>query len=133
MLSPSGKLCSASPILTIIPVFNNVFDVLTFFILVLNFFWTSTSHAIIPITPSKIPSIIKGIPDISSASGTRSKHTIDIINPDASDKMKLKNLLLVVLKVTPIIPPNVVPNVPKNNPIKVVFNKYPKIKISLLK
>ena len=132
MLSPSGKLCSASPMLTIIPVFNNVSEVFTFFMLVLNFFWTNTSHAIIHITPSKIPIIIKGIPDISKASGTKSKHTIDIINPEASDKIKLKNLLLLDSKVTPIIPPMVVPNVPKNNPISVVFSKYSKTKNLLI-
>lgn len=44
------------------------------------------------------------------------------------DNMKLKNLLLVFLNVTPIIPPSVVPNVPKNKPINVVFNKYPNSK-----
>lgn len=70
--------------------------------------------------------------DISSASGTRSKHTIDIISPDAISNMKLRNLLLVFLNVTPIIPPMVVPNVPKNRPINVVFIKYSKIKISFI-
>lgn len=35
--------------------------------------------------------------------------------------MKLKNLLDVFLKNKPISPPIVVPKVPKNNPIKVVF------------
>ena len=50
---------------------------------------------------------------------------------DAIAKIKLKNLFVVFLKLTPIIPPKVVPKVPKNKPIKVVFNKYSKIKISL--
>ena len=71
-----------------------------------------------------MPKIIRGIPDISNASGTKSKHTIEIIRPDANDKMKLKNLFDVFLKATPISPPMVVPNVPKNNPISVVFSKY---------
>lgn len=62
------------------------------------------------------------IPEISNASGTKSKHTIEIISPDASDKIKLKNLWEVFLKVIPIIPPKVVPKVPKNNPNNVVFN-----------
>jgi len=39
------------------------------------------------------------------------------------DKIKLKNLFDVFLKHIPIIPPKVVPNVPKNKPINVVFNK----------
>lgn len=50
------------------------------------------------------------------------------LSRDAIDNIKLKNLLLVFLNVTPIIPPSVVPNVPKNKPINVVFNKYSTIK-----
>lgn len=52
----------------------------------------------------------------SSASGTRSKHTIAIIRPAANSNMKLRKRFEVFLKVTPIMPPTVVPNVPKNNP-----------------
>lgn len=62
------------------------------------------------------------------ASGTKSKHTIAIISPDAKDKIKLKNLLDVFLNFIPNIPPSVVPNVPKNNPTNVVFNNSFKIK-----
>ena len=53
---------------------------------------------------------------IPNASGIKSKHIIAVIKPDANDNMKLKNLFDVFLNVTPIIPPIVVPNVPKNNP-----------------
>ena len=81
MLSPSGKLCSASPILTIIPVFSSVFSFFVLLILVLNFFLTNISHIIIHTTPNNIPNIIIGIPDISNASGTKSKHTIATISP----------------------------------------------------
>ena len=38
-------------------------------------------------------------------------------------KTKLKNFFDVFLKVTPIIPPIVVPNVPKKSPINVVFSR----------
>ena len=54
--------------------------------------------------------------DIFSASGIKSKHIIDIISPDAKDNMKLRNLLDVIFNLTPIIPPKVVPKVPKNSP-----------------
>ena len=57
------------------------------------------------------------------ASGIKSKHTIEIISPDANAKTKLKNFFDVFLKVTPIIPPIVVPNVPKKSPINVVFSR----------
>ena len=58
-----------------------------------------------------------------NASGIKSKHTIEIISPDANAKTKLKNFFDVFLKVTPIIPPIVVPNVPKKSPINVVFSR----------
>ena len=44
-------------------------------------------------------------------------------NNDANDKTKLRNLFVVFFNDTPIIPPIVVPNVPKNKPIKVALNK----------
>lgn len=40
---------------------------------------------------------------------------------EATDNIKLKNLLESFFITTPNIPPKVVPNVPKNNPTKVVF------------
>lgn len=86
------------------------------------------SHTIIIIIPNIIPIIILDKFDISSASGIKSKHIIEVIRPDASDNIKLKNLFDVFLNVIPIIPPNVVPNVPKNRPIKVVFIKCSKTK-----
>ena len=81
--------------------------------------------------------ILNGDIDFSSkfvklnASGNKSKHTIASIRPDANDKIKLKNFFEGFLNFTPIIPPIVVPKVPKNNPIKVVFNILPKIKTPL--
>lgn len=81
------------------------------------------SQNIITATPNIIPKITFIIFDISIASGIKSKQTIASINPDANANMKLKNLFVVFLKHTPIIPPIVVPNVPKNNPISVVFSK----------
>ena len=127
--SPSGKLCIARPMLTIIPVFNRLLFVYCLF--VLNFFSTSISHIIITITPTIIPINIFIIVLISNASGIKSKHIIAVIKPDANDNIKLKNLFEVFLNVTPIIPPIVVPNVPKNKPINVVFNKLLK-KITLI-
>ena len=58
---------------------------------------------------------------IPRASGIKSKHIIAIIKPDAQDNIKLKNLLEFLFKNIPIIPPSVVPNVPKNKPTSVVF------------
>ena len=75
------------------------------------------------VTPNNTPIIVFDMLVISILSGIKSKHTIESIKPDANDKTKLKNLLEVFLKDTPIIPPIVVPNVPKNKPINVVFNK----------
>lgn len=118
--NPSGKLCIARPILTIIPVFNKEF-LPVYFLLSENFFSTSKSHIIITITPNITPINIFIIELISRASGISSKHIIAVIKPDAKDSIKLKNLLLVFLKEVPIIPPSVVPNVPKNKPTKVVF------------
>ena len=69
--------------------------------------------------------------DIPNASGINSKHIIASIRPAANCKIKLKNRDEFVLSVTPIIPPIVVPKVPKNNPIKVVFNISLKIKSPL--
>lgn len=122
--NPSGKLCSANPILTIIPVFNKLF---VLFLLLLNFFSTNMSHISITIIPAIIPIITFIILAISIASGIRSKHTIASINPDANANIKLRNFFDVFLKQIPIIPPIVVPNVPKNNPISVVFIKYSNI------
>ena len=72
--------------------------------------------------PAIIPIIVTPIPDTFAASGTSSKHTIDIISPAANDNMKLNNLFDGFFKFTPIIPPIVVPNVPKNKPSNDVFN-----------
>lgn len=129
--NPSGKLCNANPILTIIPVFNNlpfVSFIFIFFFLLRIFCWTTISHIIITNIPIIVAIITLNIFAISKASGIKSKHTTAIINPAASDNIKLRNLLEVLLKVTPIIPPIVVPKVPKNTPIIVVFNKFSKIK-----
>ena len=71
--------------------------------------------------PIKIPSTTIDKSDIASASGISSKHIIAVISPEANDNIKLKNLFDVLFNFTPIIPPKVVPNVPKNRPIKVVF------------
>ena len=76
-------------------------------------------HAI----PSIIPIITFIIVDICKASGIKSKLSIAVISPDAKDNMKLRNLFEVFLNFNPIMPPRVVPNVPKNKPNKVVFNK----------
>ena len=118
--NPSGKLCNANPILTIIPVFSKL--LFSFCAFSLNLFCTRLSQTIIVTTPNIIPKITFVILDISIASGIKSKQTIASINPEANANMKLKNLFDVFLKHTPIIPPIVVPNVPKNNPISVVFN-----------
>ena len=112
--SPSGKLCSARPIPTMIPVFRSEFVFPALFWL--NLFFTPLSHAIIIITPSIMPLNVTTRFESSSASGTRSKHTIAIIRPAANSNMKLRKRFEVFLKVTPIMPPTVVPNVPKNNP-----------------
>ena len=87
----------------------------------LNFLSTITSQNIIAIIPKIIPIIVCVILLISNASGIKSKHITDIINPAANDKIKLKNLFDVFFIVHPIIPPTVVPIVPKNNPKIVVF------------
>jgi len=89
----------------------------------LNLFSTIISHKIINIIPRIMPHKTLKVLEISSASGISSKQTIAVINPEASDKIKLKNLFEHLLKVTPIIPPKVVPKVPKNNPSIVVLNK----------
>ena len=72
--------------------------------------------------PKSIPITALGMDEIFSASGIRSKLNIAVINPDAKDNIKLKNLFDGFLNFIPIIPPMVVPNVPKNNPINVTFN-----------
>ena len=79
------------------------------------------SQNIIVAIPNIMPKKTVGILVSSKASGSKSKHTIAIISPDANDKIKLKNFLDGLLNFIPIIPPIVVPNVPKDNPIKVVF------------
>ena len=123
----------ANPIETIIPVFNKVF--LFFYLLVLililllylyfsfilNFFSTIKSQKIIIIIPNITPIITFAMLLIPSASGISSKQIIDVIKPDASESMKLKNLFEFLFNVTPNIPPKVVPNVPKNKPISVVL------------
>ena len=115
----------ARPILTIIPVFNRLFLMFVFSedVEKENFFSTKISHTIMAITPMMVPIITKAMPAISIASGNNSKQTMAVMSPDAKDKIKLKNFRDVFLKVTPMMPPIVVPKVPKNNPTKVVFNK----------
>lgn len=120
---PSGKLCNARPTLTIIPVFSSVLlwfaDV--FLLFCENFLSTITSHIIIAMIPTIIPTNTDNKFAIANASGIKSKHTMAIISPEAKDSIKLKNLLEVFLNFTPIIPPMVVPKVPKNSPTNVVF------------
>lgn len=55
--------------------------------------------------PSITPVITVPNSAIFSASGIKSKHTIDIIKPDANERMKLKVLFDVLLNFKPIIPP----------------------------
>lgn len=114
--------------LTIIPVFSKVF--FWNFAFVLIFLSTSKSQNIILPIPNSIPK--KTAPKLvsSNASGNKSKHTIATISPDAKAKMKLKNLWDGFLNLIPINPPIVVPKVPKNNPISVVFIISLKIKNS---
>jgi len=57
-------------------------------------------------------------------------YAIPVIMPAASSRIKLKNFLLGFLNEAPIIPQIVVPNVPKNSPIKVIFIKESKLKTS---
>ena len=45
-----------------------------------------------------------------------------VMSPAANSNMKLNNFEL-FFKFIPITPPIAVPNVPKNNPINVLFNK----------
>ena len=73
------------------------------------------SQPIIQATPKITPITVLDILVITILSGIKSKHTIESISPDANDNIKLKNLLDVFFIDTPIIPPIVVPNVPKNN------------------
>lgn len=54
----------------------------------------------------------------------KSKHIIAVINPDAKDNINPNTLLEGFFNFTPIIPPIVVPNVPKNNPTNVVFKIF---------
>lgn len=111
--NPSGKLCIASPILTIIPVFNNELSLLWNFSFESIFLPTIELHNIIITIPIIVPNITLDILLISNASGIRSKHITAIINPDANDNIKLNNLFDAPLNFIPIIPPIVVPNVPK--------------------
>lgn len=119
MANPSGKLCKASPMLTMMPVFNNLFLLIPS---CLFFLCTNASQNIIQNAPSNTPQIVPVTLLISILSGIKSKQTIESISPDASDKIKLKNRLDVSLKDTPMMPPIIVPNVPKNKPTSVVFN-----------
>ena len=116
--SPSGKLCSAKPIPTIIPVLSN-----EFLLLLTCLFFTALSQNIIIIIPNIRPKKLFTRPESFNASGIKSKQIIAIIRPAANCKIKLKNSFEVLLKVTPIIPPIVVPKVPKNKPTNVVFSK----------
>ena len=77
----------------------------------------------IHIIPKIIPKITLVTDDIFSASGIKSKLTIAVIKPAAKDNMKLRILFDGFFKKTPIIPPIVVPNVPKNSPNKVTLIK----------
>lgn len=88
------------------------------------------SQKIIIITPITIPIITTNILDNSIASGINSKHTIETIKPAANSKIKLRNLFELFFNDTPIIPPNVVPNVPKIKPKMVVLRIISKIIIS---
>lgn len=119
---PSGKLCSAKPILTTIPVFNKVFFPFLNLVELLNFLSTSMSHMIIIIIPNNMPKNAVGKFVRLNASGSKSKQTIASISPEANARMKLRNFFDGFLNFTPIIPPIVVPNVPKNSPTSVVFN-----------
>ena len=65
------------------------------------------------IIPNMIPKNEVGKFESPKASGMKSKQTMEIISPDANDRIKLKNFLEVFLNLIPIIPPMVVPNVPK--------------------
>ena len=71
--------------------------------------------------PNKIPKIAIKIFDISKASGIKSKQITYIIRQDAKNNIKLKNLLETLLNKHPIIPPRVVPKVPKNKPKRQVL------------
>ena len=97
---PSGKLCRVKPIPTAIPVLSSVF----FFDGIL--FRTSISQITITHIPNVIPVMTIPKSDVSNASGIRSKHTIDIIKPDANDNMKLSAFFDVFFNFTPIIPPD---------------------------
>ena len=99
MARPSGRLCRANPIPTARPVFSRLF---CFFV---SFFWTIMSQIIITIMPRVMPVMTVLNSDMFNASGIRSKHTMDIIKPDAKDRMKLRNFFDVFLNFTPIIPP----------------------------
>lgn len=81
---------------------------------ILNFLSTITLQAIIHIIPKSIPITALGIDDIFSASDIRSKLNIAVIKPDTNDSIKLRNFFDGFLNFIPIIPPSVVPNVPKN-------------------
>lgn len=107
---PSGKLCSVNPIPTAIPVFSNVF----FFDGIL--FLTIISQIIITNIPSVIPVITVPKSETSIASGISSKHTIDIISPDANDNIKLNTFFDVFLNLIPIIPPKRCAKCPKKQP-----------------
>lgn len=120
--NPSGKLWIARPIDTTIPVFNKLLFASLVAWFVLNFFSTNRSHNIMAIIPTPMPNSTFKILLIPSASGIKSKQIIAIIRPEANDSMKLKNLLEFFFRKIPIIPPIVVPNVPKNSPIRVVFS-----------
>ena len=78
------------------------------------------SHITIIIIPTIMPKITVERLAIAKASGISSKHIIAVISPDANESTKLKNLFELLFSFTPISPPSVVPNVPKNKPIRVV-------------
>ena len=120
--NPSGKLCSAKPMLVTIPVLNKFLFVSVLELCILNFLSTITLQAIIHIIPKSIPITALGMDEIFNASGIKSKLNIAVINPDANESIKLKNLFDGFLNFIPIIPPRVVPNVPKKRPNNVTFN-----------
>lgn len=156
---PSGKLWSANPILTMMPVFNKVlllkwlffilmfllfsftclleFVVIFLFIYISltglllfflpawkeleNFLSTNKSQPSIAIIPKKTPKNTVNKLVSPKASGNKSKQTMANIRPEAKAKIKLKNFCEGFLNLIPIMPPIVVPKVPKNKPIIVVL------------
>ena len=78
--NPSGKLCSANPILVIIPVLSNSLLVSVLEFLILNFLSTATLQIIMHIIPKMIPITAFGIEDIFSGSGIHSIKSLPVFN-----------------------------------------------------